>query len=89
MLETIPSIKKIVKDVEEAVETLQLILANLEKGSHDIPRVTQTAAQGIHEIRVAVDKIDNVVTSLKKNFLIKPNLPPEPESKNVDAGLRP
>ena len=25
----------------------------------------------------------------KKNFLIKPNLPPEPEAENIDAGLRP
>jgi phospholipid/cholesterol/gamma-HCH transport system substrate-binding protein len=89
VLENIPSIKKIVKDVEEAVETLKLILANLEKGSHDIPRVTRSAAQGIHEIRGAVDNIDKVVKSLKKNFLIKRNLPPEPEAKNVDAGLRP
>jgi phospholipid/cholesterol/gamma-HCH transport system substrate-binding protein len=89
VLENIPTIKKIVKDVEEAVETLKLILANFEKGSCDIPKVTRTAAQGIHEIRVAVDKIDHVVTSLKKNFLIQPNLPQEPEAKNVDAGLRP
>jgi len=89
VLENIPSIKKIVKDVEESVETLKLILANIEKGSHDIPRVTRSSAQGIHEIRDAVDNIDKVVKSLQKNFLIKPNLPPEPEAKNVDAGLRP
>lgn len=89
VLENIPSIKKIVKDVEEAVETLKLILVNLEKGSHDIPRVTRTAAHGIHEIRDGVDNIDKVVKSLQKNFLIRSNLPPEPEAKDVDAGLRP
>jgi len=89
VLENIPSIKKIIKDVEEAARTLHVILANLEKGSHDIPRVTRSSAQGIHEIREAVDNIDKVVTSLQKNFLIKPNLPPEPEAKNVDARLRP
>jgi ABC-type transporter Mla subunit MlaD len=69
--------------------SVKLFSANLEKGSHDIPRVTQSAAQGIHEIRGAVDNIDKVVKSLKKNFLIKPNLSPEPEAENVDAGLRP
>jgi phospholipid/cholesterol/gamma-HCH transport system substrate-binding protein len=89
VLENIPSITKIVKDVEKAVETLQAILANLEKGSHDIPRVTRSAAEGIQEIRRAVDNIDKVVKSLKKNILIRPNLPSEPEAKNVDAGLRP
>ncbi len=89
MLENIPSIKNIVKDIEEAARTLNVILANLEKGSHDIPRVTRSSAQGIHEICEAVDNIDKVVTSLKKNFLIKPNLPPEPEAKNIDARMRP
>lgn len=89
VLENIPSIKKIVKDVEEAARILKVILANLEKGSHDIPRVTRSSAQGIDEIRETVYNIDKVVKSLKKNFLIKPNLPPEPEAKNVDARLRP
>ena len=89
MLENIPRIKNIVKDIEEAARTLNVILSNLEKGSHDIPRVTRSSAQGIHEIREAVDNIDKVVTSIKKNFLIKPNLPPEPEAENIDAGLRP
>jgi phospholipid/cholesterol/gamma-HCH transport system substrate-binding protein len=89
VLENLPSIQKTVKDVEEAARTLNVILANLEKGSHDIPRVTRSSAQGIHEIREAVNNIDKVVTSLKKNFLIKPNLPPEPEAENIDARLRP
>jgi phospholipid/cholesterol/gamma-HCH transport system substrate-binding protein len=89
VLENIPRIKNIVKDIEKASRTLNVILANLEKGSHDIPRVTQSSAQGIHEIREAVDNIDKVFKSIKKNFLIKPNLPPEPEAKNVDARLRP
>ena len=89
VLENIPSIKNIVKEVEEAARTLHVILANLEKGSHDIPGVTRSSAQGIHEFREAVDNIDKVVTSIKKNFLIKSNLPPEPEAENIDAGLRP
>jgi len=37
VLENLPSIQKTVKDVEEAARTLNVILANLEKGSHDIP----------------------------------------------------
>ena len=75
--------------VEDAVDTLKTILSNIEKGSHDIPKVTQSATKGIHEIRSAVEDIDKVVQSLKQNFLIRSNLPPETKAENVDAGLRP
>ena len=75
--------------VEDAVDTLKTILSNIEKGSHDVPKVTQSATKGIHEIRSAVEDIDKVVQSLKQNFLIRSNLPPETKAENVDAGLRP
>jgi len=75
--------------VEDAIETLKTILSNIEKGSHDIPKATQSATKGIHEVRSAVENIDKVVQSLKQNFLIRSNLPPEPKVENVDAGLRP
>jgi len=75
--------------VEDAVDTLKTILSNIEKGSHDIPKATQSATKGIHEIRSAVEDIDKVVQSLKQNFLIRSNLPPETKAENVDAGLRP
>lgn len=82
-------INQLVEDIKDAVKVLKTILVNIEKGSHDIPKVTQTTTEGIHEIRDAVEDIDKVVQSLKKNYLIKSNLPPEPEAVNVDAGLRP
>ena len=75
--------------VEDAVDTLKTILSNLEKGSHDIPKATQSVTKGIYEIRSAVEDIDKVVQSLKQNFLIRSNLPPETKAENVDAGLRP
>jgi len=75
--------------VEDAVDTLKTILSNIEQGSHDIPKVTQSATKGINEIRSAVEDIDKVVQSLKQNFLIRSNLPPETKGENVDAGLRP
>ncbi|MBU0988054.1 MAG: MCE family protein [Proteobacteria bacterium] len=88
VLDSVPNIKRIVHDVEAAVGTIKSILVNIEKGSHDIPKVTRSTTQGVQEIRVAVENIDKVVQSLQQNFLIKPHLPPEPEGKNVDAGLR-
>ena len=89
VLENIPDIRKIVKDLTKSVEAIKIIVANIKKGSHDIPKVTQSASDGIYEIRSAVENIDKVVQSIQKNFLIKPNLPPEPEPVNVDSGLRP
>lgn len=89
ILERIPDIKKILKDVEKTVVKLKITVSNMEKGSYDVPKVTRSAVRGIHEIRSAVENIDKVVESLKQNFLIKPNLPPEPEGINTDTGLRP
>ena len=89
VLENIPEIKKIIIDLQEAVKTIKTILSNLDKGSRDIPEVIQTTTEGISEIRNTVESIDKVIHSVQKNFLIKSNLPDEPEAENVDAGLRP
>ncbi|MBW2199590.1 MAG: MCE family protein [Deltaproteobacteria bacterium] len=86
--ESVARIQKILGDVEEVVATLNIILVNIKKGSEDIPQITQSAKGGILEIREEVDNIDKVVQSLQQNFLIRSNLPPEPEGKNIDAGLR-
>ena len=88
VLVSVPNVQRIVNDIEEAVRSLKTILANVEKGSHDIPQVTRSTAQGIQEIRAAVENIDKVLQALQNNFLIRSNLPPTPEGKNVDAGLR-
>ena len=89
MLANMPNIKRIVKDVEDTVASLKTIIAQIEKRSHDIPKTIQSTSQGIQEIRGTVENIDKVVQSLQQNFLIRPHLPPVPEGKNVDAGLRP
>jgi phospholipid/cholesterol/gamma-HCH transport system substrate-binding protein len=86
--ESVIRIQKILEDVEAVVATLNIILINIKKGSADIPQITQSAKGSIEEIRTEVDNIDKVVQSLQQNFLIRPNLPPEPEGKNIDAGLR-
>ncbi|KKL12030.1 hypothetical protein LCGC14_2539820, partial [marine sediment metagenome] len=60
ILESVPDIKRTIKDVEDAVGTLKIILANIEKGSKNIPEVTRSTSQGIQEIRKAVNNIDKV-----------------------------
>lgn len=80
--------KKFGEGVLDSISSIKRILKELEEGSHDIPEVTRSTKKGVNEIRDGVENIDKVVESLKKNFLIKPNLPPEPKGKNIDAGLR-
>lgn len=80
--------KRIFDSLEESVGKLKVILENMETGSYDIPEMTQSAKAGIEEIREGVKRIDGVVTSIRKNILIRGHLPPEPAGKNTDAGLR-
>ena len=82
------TIEKIGEEVLHSISSIKRILKEVEEGSHDIPEITQTTKLGIREIREGVENIDSVVQSLKKNLLIRPNLPPEPKGKNIDAGLR-
>ncbi len=80
--------KEIFNALEVSVAKLRIILDNMEEGSHDIPEMTQAAKAGIEEIRHGVRRIDGVVTSIRKNVLIHPNLPQEPVGRNTDADLR-
>ncbi len=80
--------KRIFASLEESAGRLKVILKNMEVGSNDIPEITQSTRVGIQEIREGLEKIDSVVTSVKKNVLIRSNLPPEPTGKSTDAGLR-
>ena len=81
-------INKVGEGVSDSISSIKRILKEVEEGSRDIPEVTRSTKRGVNEIRDGVENIDKVVESLKKNFLIKPNLPPEPKGKNIDAGLR-
>lgn len=88
IVESISRIKTILQDVEENLSAIKVVLANTEQASFDIPEITSSSIEGINEIRDSVDDINTVIKSLQKNFLIRPNLPPEPVGKNTDAGLR-
>ena len=88
VVENVNQIKKILEDVEENLRTFRVIVQNIEESSFDMPQVTESTLEGINEIRDSVDNINKVAESLKKNFLIRSNLPPEPVGKTTDAGLR-
>ncbi len=86
--DNLATVKKIGDEVSESVSSIKRMIKQVEEESHNIPEITRSVKNGIQEIRDGVDEIDKVVRSLQKNFLIKPNLPPEEEPENIDAGLR-
>lgn len=86
--ESVAILKDILVEIENNMPTIKAILENIEKGSQDVPEITTSTARGIQEIRAGVENVDKVFQSLQKNFLIRPNLPPEPVGENTDAGLR-
>mgnify|MGYP000350730053 CR=1 FL=1 len=78
----------IMDSLRKSMYIINQVLNNIEKGSQDVPIVTKSTKHGIREIRDGVEEVDKVVQSIQKNFLIKPNLPPEPKGENIDTGLR-
>lgn len=89
IVQNVEVLSAILDEARASIESFHVILENLERGSQDIPRVTATARDGIREIRQGVENIDRVVQSLQRNVIIRSNLPDEPTSMNMDAGLRP
>lgn len=79
---------EVTDNLRESMEKIREITANLEKGSRDVPDVIRTTKRGLQEIRDGVDEINRVVKALEKSPLIRGNLPPRPEGRDLDAGLR-
>ncbi len=79
---------EIMAGLKESVSMIKQIVANIEQGSRDVPTLTEATKQGISEIRDTVAEVDKVVQSAQRNFLIRPNLPPEAKAKSIDTGLR-
>ncbi len=79
---------EVTANLRESMEKIREITVNLEKGSREVPAVIRTTKRGIQEIRDGVDEINRVVKALEKNPLVRGNLPPKPEGKDLDAGLR-
>ena len=87
--DSVHNLNEILEEAHVSIETIQTILADMKQASQDIPRITATTKEGIREIREGVENIDRVVKSLQRNVIIRSNLPAEPSSMDVDAGMRP
>jgi phospholipid/cholesterol/gamma-HCH transport system substrate-binding protein len=78
----------VMANIKEAVDIVHRTLKNIEEGSYDVPKITKATKRGVQEIRDTVEEIDKAVTSAQKNFLIRSNLPRDPEAEQVDIELR-
>ncbi|MCX5833566.1 MAG: MlaD family protein [Deltaproteobacteria bacterium] len=79
---------ELLEKINDAMDKIDQILANAEKGSEDVPAITRSTKRGLQETRDAVREIDRLVKAAQKNVLIRKDIPPAPEGKNMDAGLR-
>ena len=75
-------------ELKANLTTIKQILNNIEKGSRDIPAVTESTKRGIEEMREGVQEIDRVVKSLQQNFFIRRHLDSAPQGESIDTGLR-
>lgn len=79
---------EIMDELKERLATVKNILANIEKGSRDIPAVTESTKRGIEELREGAQELDRVVKSLQQNFFIRRHLDADPKGQRIDTGLR-
>jgi phospholipid/cholesterol/gamma-HCH transport system substrate-binding protein len=79
---------ELLEKINDAMDKIDQILANVERGSEDVPAITKSTKRGLQETRDAVKEINRLVKAAQKNVLIRKDIPPAPEGKNMDAGLR-
>jgi len=79
---------ELLEKINDAMDQIDQILANVERGSEDVPAITKSTKRGLQETRDAVKEIDRLVKAAQKNALIRRDISPAPEGKNMDAGLR-
>ena len=81
-------IQEIGDRVLENITAVKSILANIERGSEDVPPVTRSIKNRLQEASELMENATDVTKSIKKNILIRSNIPPAPKGDGVDAGLR-
>lgn len=88
MDETAAKTPEMAESVRESLEKVNRILDNLEKGSEDVPAIVKSSKRGVEEIREGVGDTKRLIKAVEKLPLVRDNLPPKAEGKNMDAGLR-
>jgi phospholipid/cholesterol/gamma-HCH transport system substrate-binding protein len=72
---------EMVDKVQELLDRLLRVNALMEKAMIEVPEISTQAREGMREVNL-------ILESVKKNFLIRPNLPPSPESESHSLEIR-
>jgi hypothetical protein len=70
-----------VDKVQELLDRLLRVSAIMEKAMVEVPEISTQAREGMREVNL-------ILQSVKENFLIRPNLPPTPESESHGLEIR-
>ena len=72
---------EMVDKVQELLDRLLRVSALMEKAMVEVPEISTRAREGMREVNL-------ILESVKENFLIRPNLPPSPESESHGIEIR-
>ena len=72
---------EMVDKVQELLDRLLRVNALMEKAMTEVPEISTQAREGMREV-------NQILESVKENFLIRPNLPPSPESESHGLEIR-
>ena len=72
---------KMVDKTQELLDRLLKVNLILEKVMEEVPEISAQAREGMQEV-------NRILDSVKENFLIRPNLPPPPESETHGLEIR-
>ena len=74
-------VPEMVDKVQELLDRLLRVNALMEKAMTEVPEISTQAREGMREVNL-------ILESVKENFLIRPNLPPSPESESHGLEIR-
>ena len=72
---------EMVDKVQDLLDRLLRVSAIMEKAMVEVPEISTQAREGMREVNL-------ILESVKENFLIRPNLPPTPESESHGLEIR-
>jgi phospholipid/cholesterol/gamma-HCH transport system substrate-binding protein len=72
---------EMVDKVQELLDRLIRVSVIMEKAMTEVPEISTQAREGMREV-------NQILESVKENFLIRPNLPPSPESESHELEIR-
>jgi phospholipid/cholesterol/gamma-HCH transport system substrate-binding protein len=69
------------KDIPELTAKIDVILAQIEMGARSVPELARGAREGVRDVNQVLD-------SVKRNFLIRGNLTPDPPPDGLESPAR-